>query len=160
MSARLDRRESAVRALGEQVQELGWTTERIGHVYAEGQGLHPTDFRALTAIYRAELVGEPLTARGLAASLDLQPSTISYVVDRLVGSGHVTRERDPLDARQVILRYAQEGLNVAGRFFGPLAVVHAEALAGFSHVEILTAERVLAVLVQALKGFEHGLRRD
>lgn len=107
MSARQPGREASVRALAEHVQQIGWTCERVVHVFADAQGLHPTDFRALTAIYRAELAGAPLSAKGLARALDVRPSTVTYAVDRLVAAGHARRERDPADARRTILCYGQ-----------------------------------------------------
>lgn len=159
MSARQSRLELTVRALVEQVQAIGWTSERIGHVFADAQGLHPTDFRALSAIYRAELAGSPLSAKALAQELDVQPSTVTYAVDRLVASGHARRERDPGDARRTLLRYGQEGPDVARRFFGPLGLAHAQAMAGFTDNELDAARRVLEAVVTVLESFEEELRR-
>ena len=60
-----------LRTLATLVRDVGWSSERVGHSFASSQGLHPTDFRALTAIYAADLAGSPLTVRELAAQLDL-----------------------------------------------------------------------------------------
>lgn len=151
-------RADRVRMIGELVQRIGWSADRIGHAFAAQQHLHPTDFRALSAIYRGELAGAPLTPRTLRAELDVSPAATTYAVDRLVASGHVVRERDPADGRRVLLRYAQAGLDVAAGFFGPLGLAHSQALDGFGENELKAAAEVLQEIDRALVGFEHRLR--
>ncbi len=147
-----------VRALVEQVQSIGLVSERIGHSFSAQQRLHPTDFRALTLIFQADQRGEPLAPRALARLLDLSPAAVTYSVDRLVASGHVRREPDPLDGRRTLLRFAPHGREVAGEFFGPLGQAHAGALASFSTAELETALRVLVGVNDALSGFDTHLR--
>ena len=114
-------RQILLRQLTERLQQLSWISGRVGHVFASRQQLHPTDFRALTAIYQNERAGHPMTGRDLTVELDLTPAAITYVVDRLVASGHVARERDPGDGRRLLLRYSEPGREVAMRFCGPLS---------------------------------------
>lgn len=133
-------------------------TERIGQVFARQNGLPATDLRALTAVYRAELGGHPLTAGQLADDVHLTPAAVSYAVGRLCDSGHLRREPDPLDGRRVLLRYSQSGLDAAVKFFGPLASVQAEALAGFEPEELDVANRVMGALVDAIAGHEQRMR--
>lgn len=154
------RRAELLRSIGRRVEDLHGASERIGQSFAHRQGLHATDLRALTAVYRAELGGRPLTASALAEELQLSPAAISYAVGRLCASGHVRRERDPGDGRRVLLRYAQAGLDVAGDFFGPLALVQAEGLAPFSEAELEAAQRVMGALVEALEAYETRLSLD
>ncbi|MBB3937491.1 MarR family winged helix-turn-helix transcriptional regulator [Aureimonas phyllosphaerae] len=51
----------------------------------------------------------------LAARLDLEPSTMTPLVTRLASAGFVTRERDTVDARQVIVRLTEAGRALADR---------------------------------------------
>ena len=88
------------RRLAELVRDVGWSSERLGHSFASRHGLHPTDFRALTAIYAADRAGAPLTLRQLAGELDLTPAAVTYAVDRLSTAGHVYRERGRTDRSQ------------------------------------------------------------
>lgn len=150
-------RDDTVRAIAENVQRIGLASERIGHLFAEAQGLHTTDFRALTAIFRAERAGRPLTAKALAEHLQLSPAAITYVVERLVTSGHVRRQQDEADRRRVILRFDEPGRELAGAFFGPLGMAHADALVTFDDSELAVASRVLGVVVSTLDGFGQGL---
>lgn len=152
------RRTDTVRAITRQVEEMHWASERIGQLFAQRHDLHDTDLRALTAVYRAELAGRPLTASGLAEELQLSPAAITYAVGRLCTSGHLQRDRDPADGRRVVLRCAQAGLDVSGAFFGPLAAAQVEALADFSEDELDAARRVLAALVASLESYGDQLR--
>lgn len=49
------------------------------------------------------------TIGGIASRLDLEPSTITPLVKRLEQAGHVVRQRNPADERQVNVRLTPEG---------------------------------------------------
>lgn len=151
-------RATLLRHLAELVRDVGWASERVGHSFASSQSLHPTDFRALTAVYAADRAGSPLTVRQLAAELDLTPAAITYAIDRLTASGHVWRERGARDRRTVVLRFAEHGHQVARDFFTPLGDLHTEALVDVSDAELATTVRVLGVVNAALARFDQELR--
>lgn len=151
-------RPELLRALAELVRGVGWASERVGHSFASSQGLHPTDLRALTAIYAADLGGAPLTVRELAQRLDLTPAAITYAVDRLTATGHVWRERGVHDRRTVVLRFGDHGRQVARDFFTPLGAMHNEALENFSDADLTACVRVLGVVNEALARFDRELR--
>ncbi len=151
-------RAQLLRTLAELVRGVGWASERVGHSFASSQGLHPTDFRALTAIYAADLGGAPLTVRELAQRLDLTPAAITYAVDRLTAAGHVWRERGTHDRRTVVLRFGEHGHQVARDFFTPLGDLHTQALEDFSDTDLAACVRVLGVVNQALARFDSDLR--
>lgn len=152
------RRAELVRCLARRVQDLDDVVEGIGQIFARRHGLNPTDLRVLMAAYRAELGGRPLTAGQLAEGVRLSPAAVSYAVGRLCESGHLHKEADPEDGRRVLVRYSQAGLDAAVGFFGPLASVQADALAGFSVEELEAANRVMGALVAAIAGHEQRLR--
>lgn len=49
------------------------------------------------------------TIGGIAARLDLEPSTITPLMKRLEQAGHVVRQRNPADERQVRVRLTDQG---------------------------------------------------
>jgi MarR family transcriptional regulator, organic hydroperoxide resistance regulator len=49
------------------------------------------------------------TIGGIASRLDLEPSTITPLVKRLEHAGHVVRQRNPADERQVKVRLTDHG---------------------------------------------------
>jgi DNA-binding MarR family transcriptional regulator len=49
------------------------------------------------------------TIGGIAARLDLEPSTITPLVKRLEQAGHVVRQRNPSDERQVKVQLTEQG---------------------------------------------------
>ncbi|MCA0251460.1 MAG: MarR family winged helix-turn-helix transcriptional regulator [Actinobacteria bacterium] len=146
--------EELVAAIIRHVRALALVSEHIGQAFAAGQGLHPTDFRALSLIYEADRADIPLTPLALAHDLGLSPGAVTYSIDRLAASGHVRRERDERDGRRVILRIASHGHQVATDFFGPLGRAHAVALASYSDTELRTCERFLGDLVRTVADFQ------
>lgn len=58
---------------------------------------------------------EPTSLLTLARHLGVTASTMSLTVDRLVRSGYLTRDRDPLDARKVAVRLTKDGARVKER---------------------------------------------
>lgn len=151
-------RDALVSALVSQVQALSLASDRIGTLFAGRHDLHTTDFRALTAIYRAEREGQPLTARQLADALQVSPGAVTYVVDRLAASGHVFRDTDPTDRRRVLLRFGEHGRDVAGAFFGPLGAAHASAMSSYSDADLQVCLRFLTDVNSSLDEFDEGLR--
>jgi len=49
------------------------------------------------------------TIGSIAARLDLEPSTITPLMKRLEQAGHVTRQRNPADERQVKVKLTEQG---------------------------------------------------
>jgi DNA-binding MarR family transcriptional regulator len=49
------------------------------------------------------------TIGGIASRLDLEPSTITPLMKRLEQAGHVVRQRNPADERQVRVRLTDQG---------------------------------------------------
>lgn len=146
-------RDDLVIAISDQVRSLALLSEHIGHAFAASQGLHPTDFRALGLIYEHERSGIPLTARALARAMNLSPGAVTYSVDRLEASGHVTRERDASDGRRVVLRFAPQGREVAAGFFGPLGIAHSVALRPFSDDELRVCLSFITNVTEAMASF-------
>jgi DNA-binding MarR family transcriptional regulator len=53
--------------------------------------------------------GDDQTIGGIAARLDLEPSTITPLVKRLEAAGHLVRQRNPADERQVKVQLTDQG---------------------------------------------------
>ncbi|HEX4390535.1 MAG TPA: helix-turn-helix domain-containing protein, partial [Mycobacterium sp.] len=81
-------------------------SEQIGRSFAVLHDVRPTDFRALLHVMVAETAGVPITSGELRQRMGLSGAAITYLVDRMMASGHITRESDPGDRRKVILRYS------------------------------------------------------
>lgn len=129
----------------------------LGRSFAEHQDLHPTDFDALMAVYEADRAERPLSSKELAQTLAVTPSAATYVVDRLVESGHVSREPSTQDRRRVDLHYSEHGFTVAESFFTALGQAYTKALASFSDAELKTAVVVMSTLIDATRAHRAGL---
>jgi DNA-binding MarR family transcriptional regulator len=88
--------------------------------FAQDNGLHPTDLRAIINLLDAERAGRPATPGWLGESLRLNSASVTALVDRLERLGHVRRDRDPADRRRVLLTVTPEAKRLGWAFFGPL----------------------------------------
>ena len=146
--------ESAVVA---DVQALSAESDQIGRVFAGVHELSANDFRALMLVMVAENAGTPLTAGELRSRMGLSGAAITYLVERMITSGHLRRESHPADRRKVILRYAQHGIDVGRAFFTPLADHTHRALADLSDDDLAAAHRVFTAVLAAMGGFRSDL---
>ncbi|WP_327314558.1 MarR family winged helix-turn-helix transcriptional regulator [Streptomyces sp. NBC_01235] len=124
--------------------ELGLHSAR----FANRNGMHPTDVRALIALMDARRAGEEMTAGRLGAALGLNSAGTTALVDRLEGAGHVRRTRGAADRRKVVIEVDDRAIALGQAFFGPLIEQVAELLQGYD-------ERERA----AIRGFLDGVRQ-
>ena len=105
--------------------------------------------KTLGLVARAGLQGR--SGRELASLLNVGPSAVTPLVDRLVEHNFVTRHEDALDRRILRVRATPQGVQVLER----MASLHRELLAAIVqriHPDDLpTIERSLAILTQAAK---------
>lgn len=139
------------------LRELTAESDRIGRLFADSHKVRPNDFRALLDIMVAETAGRPISAGELGQRMGLSGAGITYLVDRLIDSGHVRRDSHPADRRKVILRYAERGLDTARAFFTPLQRHTHAALAGLTDADLAAAHRVFAALTAAMRHFQDEL---
>ena len=118
------------------VRALTAESDQIGRAFAVQNDLGANDFRALLHIMVAESAGAPLTAGELRKLMGTSGAAITYLVERMIGSGHLRRDADPADRRKVILRYDDKRLAVGREFFSPLAQLNTEALADLPDVDL------------------------
>jgi DNA-binding MarR family transcriptional regulator len=98
-----------------------------------------------------------LTAGDLRKRMGMSGAAITYLVERMIASGHLHRESDPADRRKVILRVADHGMDVARSFFTPLGEQTRAALAGLPDADLAAAHRTFAALVDAMRAFRAEL---
>ncbi|KUO23117.1 MarR family winged helix-turn-helix transcriptional regulator [Streptomyces dysideae] len=123
--------------------ELGLHTAR----FANRNGMHPTDVRALIALMDASRAGEEMTAGRLGAALGINSAGTTALVDRLERAGHVRRVRGERDRRKVVIEVSEEAVELGWAHFGPLIGRAVELLRGYD-------ERELA----SIRGFLGGVR--
>ena len=88
----------------------------------------------------------------------MSAAAITYLVERMINSGHIIRDSDPGDRRKVVLRHAEQDVDVAGAFFARLAAHTHEAMAESSDTDLTTAHRVLAALIDGMRRFHNEVR--
>lgn len=139
------------------MRALSAASDQMGRVFASRHSMTPNDFHALLNIMVAESAGSPLTAGELRKRMGVSGAAITYLVERMIGSGHVIREADPTDRRKVILRVADQGMAVARGFFEPLAEHVWAALADLPDRDLAAAHRTFAALIEAMASYRNQL---
>ena len=139
------------------VRALSAESDQIGRVFAGMHDVAANDFRALLHIMVAETAGSPLTAGELRARMGMSGAAITYLVERMIDSGHIRRDSDPDDRRKVLLRYADHGMTVARAFFTPLAGHTHDAMAGLPDDDLVAAHRTFTALIDAMRAFRAQL---
>lgn len=141
------------------VRALSAESDQIGRIFSAQHDVSSGDFRALLHVMVAENEGRPLTSGQLRDRMGVSGAAITYLVDRLIASGHIRRETDPADRRRVMLRYGDHGLSVARAFFTPLAAHTHAAMADLTDQDLASAHRVFGALIAAMQAFEEQLNR-
>ncbi|QNG20425.1 winged helix-turn-helix transcriptional regulator [Rhodococcus triatomae] len=152
-----DRRSRLEAEISADLREVTAVSEQIGRVFAATHDLGHNDFHALMHIMVAETGGRPLRAGELGSMLGLSPAAMTYLVERLLASGHIRREADPSDRRRVLLRYDTQGLEVAREFFAPLGARTTHALRAVPDDDLAAAHRVFTVLVESMRAHHDEL---
>jgi MarR family transcriptional regulator, organic hydroperoxide resistance regulator len=133
-------------------------SDQLGRVFAAAHRLRPSDFRALLHILVAESSGTPLTSGELRQKMGLSAAAITYLVERMINSGHIRRDSDAADRRKVVLHYSDPGLATARSFFNPLGTHTRAALDGLPEADLAAAHRVFTALIAAMGHFQGELR--
>ncbi|QGV79204.1 MarR family winged helix-turn-helix transcriptional regulator [Streptomyces ficellus] len=76
--------------------------------------LHPTDVQCLNLL---DLEPGPVTAGRVAELTGLTTGSVTRLVDRLERAGYVTRERDAVDRRRVLVAVVPERMAALGRLW-------------------------------------------
>ncbi|MGA5898037.1 MarR family winged helix-turn-helix transcriptional regulator [Streptomyces venetus] len=115
--------------------------------FAQRNGMHPTDVRALIVLMDAARAGTETTAGQLGAALGLNSAGTTALVDRLERAGHVRRVRGERDRRKVVIEVEERAIALGRQHFGPLIDRAVGLLREYD-------ERELA----AIRGFLTGVR--
>jgi len=136
------------------VRALTAESDQIGRDFATRNNVAVNDFRALLHVMVADAAGSPLSAGELRSLMGTSGAAITYLVERMIGSGHLRREAHAHDRRKVILRCDAHGLAVARDYFTPLQQLNSRALAGLPDDDLQAAHRVFTALVAAMREFQ------
>jgi MarR family transcriptional regulator, transcriptional regulator for hemolysin len=89
-------------------------------------GLSSAQWRLLIHVLKEERV----TQARLAERLEIEPISVSRLIDRMVQAGWVMRETDPNDRRVRLIVASPRALSIRESLFQTARGVYAEALAG------------------------------
>ena len=131
------RRSELEQALNTAVQRNGNRTVLFTHGITQNLGLSVTEFEC----YSLLLDEGPMTAGQLGQVSGLSSGGVTGLVNRLLRTGFVTRERDPKDGRRVIITAiaSQQTQAQLMRLYAPMAAAFDEVMADYtdSQLELL-----------------------
>ncbi|WP_081287757.1 MarR family winged helix-turn-helix transcriptional regulator [Mycobacterium asiaticum] len=145
------------RQLSADIRAITAQSDRVGRHFARLNQVSSNDFHALLHIMVAETAGKPLTLAQLRERMDVSPPAITYLVDRMIESGHIRREPDPEDRRKWLLRYESRGMSLAHDFFRPLGSHMNSAMSELNDADLVAAHRVFLAMLTAMSTFEDAL---
>ena len=109
----VEKREELLRELEEENRKSTAESMFLLQAVAERSGMNLTDLQCITILTSTG----PITAGRLAEEMGLTTGSVTGVIDRMERAGYVRREKDPDDARRVIVRPVSEKLESAGAGF-------------------------------------------
>ncbi len=152
---------ASLRALiTDHLRRYGAEASRVVDVFAKTHAMHPTDLQALVLIVNGERQGEAATPGTLRHVLNLTSGAVTGAVDRLVRAGHVRREPDAHDRRQVRLHQDTTGEELGREFFGPLGTRVEGTMAGYDEAELELIEGFMRSMAEAMAAHRRSLEED
>ena len=114
-------REHRQHEVSEVLQRYSAVSDDLGRAFGSRYNMHHTAARAISELMAAERAGTRMSAGELGTALSLTPASMTGLIDRLVGAGHVRREPHPSDRRRIMLAVEPAAQRLAEEFFRPLA---------------------------------------
>lgn len=117
---------SGTPSLGPLLHDAARLIRRRFEQHTADMGLSSAQWRLLIHVLKEERV----TQARLAERLEIEPISVSRLVDRMEQSGWVAREADPQDRRVRHIVATQAALDIKESLYQSASDVYAEALAG------------------------------
>ena len=131
------------------LQEFSLEANRYVDSAGGRNDMHRTDLNALAVIMQHTARNQIVTPGVLRKELHLSSPATTALVDRLCNSGHVVRERQGTDRRQVQLRMTPKAYRDGSAMFMPLARHMDAAMARFTPEELEIATRFMTSMIDA-----------
>ncbi|WP_134725392.1 MarR family winged helix-turn-helix transcriptional regulator [Paracoccus luteus] len=138
----------AVNNLGLLLHDAARLLRRRFEARSKDLGLPSAQWRLLIRLVRE---GKAPQVR-LAELLEIEPISVSRLVDRMVEGGWVTREKDPLDRRVNLVVPTRKATRAFEELRGTAEIVFDEALAGVSPTDRQVLIAALSTIVSNLSG--------
>ena len=121
-----------IREVQQAMRELVGALGRLNGSVAAHVQLRGDDLELLHVISRRG----PITASELTQLTGAHPATLTGVIDRLERGGWITRQRDVVDRRKVVLEGVDERMGDLVKLYGPMSRSIAEICSDYSPQEL------------------------
>jgi DNA-binding MarR family transcriptional regulator len=113
----------------------------------KSHGLGRSQWQVLFRVHRAGTLGQ----KELLQAMQVEPATLTGIVDVLVAKGWLERSGSEEDKRCRVLRLSPEGLALLATIPDPYQIVETRMLAGVSEAERTRVDHVLAKMIRNLE---------
>jgi DNA-binding MarR family transcriptional regulator len=133
--------------VGLQLRRIAALSRQFEVQLSEALAVNRTDLRAMEFLMREG----PLSPGALASRLDLTTAAGTQVVDRLVAAGHVHRERNSTDRRQVVVSPVDASVARARGEVEPMAVGVGDIVRQLSPTDVQVVETFLDNVIEVYR---------
>jgi DNA-binding MarR family transcriptional regulator len=128
------------------MRSLAVELELFAADFARQHSLHATDLRALIHLLDASRTGILATPGWLGEQLSLNSASTTALIDRLAEAGYVSRVRDLVDRRRVLIVVTDNAKSLGLTYFGPLFTQLIATMREFTPAEQETTRRFLQAM--------------
>ena len=96
-------------------ERFGAGADAVDSAAADALGINRTDLRILGAVVQGAM-----SAGQVAEAVGLSPAAATTAIQRLVASGYLTREPDPVDRRRAVVELTPRARRQAELIYGPV----------------------------------------
>lgn len=133
------------------MQEFTLASDAYVHHVSGNNKMAQRDMYALRAIMQSSMVGKSLTPTELAKAVNLSMPATTALIDRLVKSGHITRQPSETDRRRIVLTATEKATVDGRRMFMPLAQALMQVIDQYSPEQIQLMTDFMAKSAQAVE---------
>ncbi|NKE08742.1 MULTISPECIES: MarR family winged helix-turn-helix transcriptional regulator [Kocuria] len=133
------------------LQDFTTESSRYADSVRRAYGLGHSDVHALSEVMAGQRHGSLLRAGDIARRLVISASAATAVIDRLVKRGHLVRQQDARDRREVVLKATPTAAATGKAMFSALEQELGAELATWSEAEISVLRRRMPQLTEAVR---------
>lgn len=133
-----------------EVRAFGDAHDRMSSGMKHGMDMNITDVATLRLLIMRNEQGLVVTPADIARHLRISTASTTKLLDRLVASGHVTRQPHPSDRRARSIELTDAARAEFFRLFGRRLAAMRAVLTDFTDAELDAARRLLSAISTAL----------
>ena len=105
------------------------------HINHIDNNIHPGKIPLLRLLYKAQKDNLNLGLKEISEKLNIQPPSLTVMLNRMEKDGLITRERDKNDARRQIIYMNEKGIELSEKYFRMYKSIEEKIFEGLTDAE-------------------------